>query len=138
MKQIMRVITAALLASVSVVGVATAESSDSSARLCAITNTLTCDNTTCIRGPADSVNLPVFVKVDTKTMTVETARAGGERRSSDILSTSTVDSTQVFVGGELGRVWGAVVDEATGAFTASVAENGTGYIIFGSCLPLMN
>ena len=115
-------------------GLAVAESSTPAKSLCAITSTLSCNVTGCVRGPANAVNLPVFVEVDTKNKVVETAKEGGDRRTSKILSSHAEGDTLVLLGGELGHGWSATLDQATGSFTGTVAGDGIGYMLFGSCL----
>jgi hypothetical protein len=128
--QVIAIALPGLLAS----GHAVAEGNGPVKSLCAITSTLTCDVTGCVRGPANAVNLPVFVKVDTKNKVVETAKEGGDRRTSKILSSHAEGDTLVLLGGELGHGWSATMDQATGSFTGTVAGDGIGYMIFGSCL----
>ena len=125
---------AILLAASAITGTAAAEGGGPAKTLCAITSTLICDVTGCVRGPANAVNLPVFVKVDTKNKVVETAKEGGDRRTSKILSSHAAGDTLVLLGGELGHGWSATMDQATGSFTGTVAGDGIGYMIFGSCL----
>lgn len=133
MKYFTHVIATALAASAAT-GIAAAEGAATTKTLCAITSTLTCDVAGCVRGPANAVNLPVFVSIDTQNNVVETAREGGDRRTSKISSTRTQGDTLVLLGGELERGWSATVDQVSGNFTGTVADNGVGYIIFGSCL----
>lgn len=125
---------AILLAAWAIVGTAAAEGGGPAKTLCAITSTLTCDLTGCISGPANAVNLPVFVRIDTQNNLVETAREGGDRRTSRIASMRAEGDTLVLLGGEMETGWSATLDQVTGNFTGTVADNGVGYIIFGSCL----
>ena len=133
MRRLGQVIAIALAGALSS-GIAAAEGSAPVKRLCAITSTLTCDVTGCVRGPANVVNLPVFVRVDTEKKVVETARQGGDRRTSAISSIKTEGDTSVLLGDELGRGWSATLNQATGSFTGTVSGDGIGYMIFGSCL----
>jgi hypothetical protein len=126
-------IAIALSASMST-GIAATESAGSGKRLCAITSTLTCDIGSCVSGPANAVNLPVFIRIDTDSNLIETAMQGGERRSSAITNTRTEGDSLVLLGGELERGWSLVVDQPAGSLTGTIAGNGIGYIIFGSCL----
>ena len=109
----------------------------SSPLLCAVTQTVGCDAVgDCIQGPADAVNLPVFIKLDAQKKEVVTAREGGERRTSKILEVGTEGDALLFVGLEPGGSWSAILDKATGKMTATAAMNGQGFIVFGSCLAL--
>ena len=128
--QVIAIALPGLLAS----GHAVAEGNGPVKSLCAITSTLTCDVTGCVRGPANAVNLPVFVRVDTEKKVVETARQGGDRRTSSISSMGTEGDTTVLLGVDSGQGWSATLNQATGSFTGTVASDGIGYMIFGSCL----
>lgn len=66
-------------------------------------STLTCDLTGCVRGPANAVNLPVFVEIDTENKVVETAQEGGDHRTSKILGSHAEGDTLVLLVDELGR-----------------------------------
>ena len=87
------------------------------------------------KGPASAVNLPVFVKFDRENKLVESARQGGERRTSNIDYVAGTNDTIVLLGDEENSGWSATVTKSTGNMTATVSEQGMGYIIFGSCLP---
>ena len=104
--------------------------------LCAVTSTISCDSAgDCLEGPASAVNLPVFVKFDRENKLVESARQGGERRTSNIDYVAGTDDTIVLLGDEENSGWSATVTKSSGNMTATVSEQGMGYIIFGSCLP---
>jgi hypothetical protein len=103
--------------------------------LCAVTLTVSCDSAgDCIEGPASAVNLPVFVKFDPESKSVESARESGDRRTSNIDYVADVGDSIVLLGDEQDSGWSATVTKSTGDFTATISEQGMGYIIFGSCL----
>jgi len=102
MKNLGQVIAIALAGSLST-GIALAAPSAALKNLCAITSTLTCDLTGCVRGPANAVNLPVFVEIDTENKVVETAQEGGDHRTSKILGSHAEGDTLVLLVDELGR-----------------------------------
>ena len=107
----------------------------SSPLLCAATQTVSCDAVVdCVKGPADAVNLPVFIKFDAKKKEVVTAKESNEPRTSKIVQVDNQESALVFVGIDPAGAWGAFIDKATGDMTLSIAVNGTGYLVFGSCL----
>jgi len=55
--------------------------------LCAVTDTVSCDDQGhCVEGPANAVNLPTFISIDTQKKTAKSTRDGGEKRTSQILS----------------------------------------------------
>jgi hypothetical protein len=103
--------------------------------LCAVTHTVSCDSLgDCFIGPASAVNLPVFLRFDRGKRVVETARQGGERRTSNVVHVSDEGDAMVFLGDEGDSGWSAMISKSTGSLTGTVAEQGVGYMIFGSCL----
>lgn len=114
-----------------------AELDGSAPMLCAVTQSVACDpQGDCVEGPADAVNLPIFFKVDPENKLVVSARRGGDRRTSKISSMNTDGDGIVLVGFEPRGGWSATIDKATGKMTVSIAEQGIGYLVFGSCLKL--
>lgn len=125
----------AVVLSTAAAGVTAEEQGDSSSLLCAVTYTVSCDSLgDCIEGPASAVNLPVFLKFDSEKKVVESARQGGERRTSNIVHMGTAGDVMVFLGDEGDSAWSATINKSTGSLTGTVSEQGVGYVIFGSCL----
>ena len=107
----------------------------SSPLLCAATQTVSCDSVVdCVKGPADAVNLPVFMKFDAEKKEVITAKESDEPRTSRVLEVDNQENALVFVGIDPAGAWGASIDKATGDMTLSIAVDGTGYLVFGSCI----
>lgn len=134
MKLSHKVISAVMLSTASA-GLAASEQASSS-MLCAVTNTVSCDpRGDCIVGSADAVNMPTFMNFDLDKKVVESARQGGDRRTSKIVSISNQGDVLVLLGDEGTNGWSATIHKSSGNFTGSVATDGIGYLIFGSCLP---
>ena len=107
----------------------------SSPLLCAATQTVSCDSVVdCIKGPADAVNLPVFMKFDAEKKEVISAKESEEPRTSEILQVDNQENALVFVGIDPAGAWGASIDKTNGDLTLSIAVGGTGYLVFGSCI----
>lgn len=105
--------------------------------LCAVTQTVGCDAVgDCIKGPADAVNLPIFLKFDANKKEVITAKEGNVKRTSKIQVVNKKGKVLALTGFEPGSSWSATIDKVTGKMTVSAASNGQGYLIFGSCLAL--
>ena len=103
--------------------------------LCAITNTVSCDAIgDCLKGPANAVNLPVFMNFHPDKKVVESAKGGGERRTSKIASVSNKGDSTVFIGEEEGSAWSATINKSSGSLTGTIATDGVGFLIFGSCI----
>lgn len=104
--------------------------------LCAVTGTASCDSLgECVVGPADAVNLPVFLNVDVRNKIAQSVRAGGEQRTSEILSTHKEEGSLVLLGVDHGAGWSTTIDENNGKLTLSVSGAGMGYLAFGVCTP---
>ena len=103
--------------------------------LCAATQTVSCESVVdCIKGPAEAVNLPVFMKFDAEKKEVISAKQSEEPRTSKILQVDDQENALVFVGIDPAGAWGASIDKTTGDLTLSIAVGGTGYLVFGSCI----
>ena len=115
----------------------TAAALDGSAPLlCAVTDTVSCDaQGACVEGPAEAVNLPVFLKIDVPNKVAQSVRAGGEQRTSEILSMHAEGGSLVLLGVDTGAGWSTTIGESDGRLTLSVSGAGIGYLAFGSCIP---
>ena len=134
MKLSHKIISAVMLFAASA-GLAASEQGSSS-MLCAVTSTVSCDpRGDCIVGSADAVNMPTFMNFDLDKKIVQSARKGGDRRTSKIVSISNQGDVLVLLGDEGTSGWSATIHKSSGSFTGSVATDGIGYLIFGSCLP---
>ena len=120
MKLSHKVISAVMLSTASA-GLAASEQASSS-MLCAVTNTVSCDpRGDCIVGPADSVNMPTFMNFELEKKVVESARKGGDRRTSKIVSISGQGDALVLLGDEGTNGWSATIHKSSGSFTHDLA-----------------
>jgi hypothetical protein len=104
--------------------------------LCAVTGTVSCDALgECVEGPAEAVNLPVFLKIDVQNKVAQSVRAGGEQRTSEILSMHKKEGALVLLGVDQGAGWSTTIGTSDGKLTLSVSGAGIGYIAFGACIP---
>ena len=104
--------------------------------LCAVTGTVSCDaQHDCSEGPADAVNLPVFLKIDVQNKVAQSVRVGGEQRTSEILSTHKEEGSLVLLGVDQGAGWSMTIGESDGKSILSVSGAGIVYIAFGACTP---
>ncbi len=135
MKPMMKLLFGSALLSASTV--ATAAVFDGSAPLlCAVTGTVSCDaQGSCIEGPAEVVNLPVFLKIDVSNKIAQSVRAGGEERTSPILSVHEEGGSLVLLGAEHGAGWSAAIGQDDGKLTLAVSGDEGGFIVFGACTP---
>jgi len=105
--------------------------------LCAVTDTVSCDSKgECVEGSAETVNLPVFLRIDAPNKTAQSERASGEQRTSKILSVHEEAGALVLLGVEDNGGWSAAIGESSGKLTLTVSEEGMGFVVFGACTSL--
>jgi hypothetical protein len=79
------------------------------------------------------VNVPQFVVVDTKEMTLSTTKASEENRSTPIRTLEREDGKIFLQGIEAGRAFSWVIDEPMGLVTVAVSRDGMSVSVFGAC-----
>jgi hypothetical protein len=87
----------------------------------------------CKRGTAESVNLPQFIRVDLKAMTI---RSEEQKRESPIKTVEHMNGKLVLQGTQGERGWTMLIDEDTGRLSATVTADGEGFVVFGACTVL--
>ena len=124
-----------LMLSVAATGAQASEQGGSTSMLCALTNTVSCDATgDCLKGPANAVNLPVFMRFHPEKKLVESAKGGGEPRTSKIGSVNSEGDLMVFHGQDGTSGWSVTINTSSGNLSGTIAADGAGYLIFGSCI----
>jgi len=129
---------AAVVAAIVVWGVSVAHAEspfDGSVPLkCAINTVLVCrDPSVCVRGTADTVLLPTVLTVDVGQRLISGSGSGGTAR---ITSTGQGPGKLMIAGQDvetLGKMWGLVVEQTTGAMSGAVLSHGGGFLMFGGC-----
>ena len=124
-----------LAAAVVVVGVSIAHAEgpyDGSVPMkCAIQTVMACSSVSCTRGTAQTVLLPPVLTVD-----VGGRLIGGSGRAARITSTGQGPGMLMIAGQDtqtLGKMWGLVVDQKTGAMSGAILSHGDGTLLFGAC-----
>ena len=84
----------------------------------------------CKRGTAESVNLPQFIRVDVKAMTI---RSEEEKRESPIKTVEHMNGKLILQGTQGERGWTMLITEDTGRMSATVSADGEGFVVFGAC-----
>ncbi len=105
--------------------------------LCSVHETLVClpvDG--CFHMTPEELNVPRFIRVDTKTRTLSTTPASGENRASVADVVKRADGHVILQGFEAGRAYTLLIHEASGAATYAAAAEGRSVSTFGSCTPL--
>ena len=107
--------------------------------LCSTSKIIVCFETgDCVDGLPWEYNVPQFVVIDTEKKIMSTTKASDEARSTPIRNLQRDGGTLMMQGIEDGRVFGFVIDEATGLLTVSVARDGISVSVFGACTDANN
>ena len=87
----------------------------------------------CDIGDPQGIDMPPFVGVDLKKREIGTRDPDGSMRTSKIRSLERGSGRLILSGIENGRPWGIVISEQSGHMTATVADDGAGFAVFGHC-----
>ena len=87
----------------------------------------------CKRGTAESVNLPQFIRIDVKGMTI---RSEEQKRESPIRTVEHMNGKLILQGSQGERGWTMLIAEDTGLLSATVTADGEGFVVFGACTVL--
>ncbi len=103
--------------------------------LCALNQALECGpEAGCTQRTMANVNLPDFIHIDLQKNKIQAFGAPESSQGTTIKSIENLAGKVILLGAEKGRGWTIDLDEKTGKFTAAVAEDQAGFIIFGTCL----
>ena len=89
----------------------------------------------CVKGTADSFDLPQFVKIDFQNKTISEVGESSQGRKSEIKNLQQINNTSIIQGIENGRSWSLVISDE-GKMSAAVSESDFGFIVFGACMSL--
>lgn len=112
---------------------ASAEGLDASQPLsCDLTQASQCDGAAkCIPVTFEQIDLPPVIHVDFAESRINTE--DGQRRS-PIASVETRDAELLLQGHQNGRGWTLVIERATGALSAALADAEGGLVVTGACI----
>jgi hypothetical protein len=103
--------------------------------LCAVTKTIECTpDGECLRGEAESIDMPAFLKIDFAKKTISGTRQDGTVRTTEIKIMERVDGELILQGVQNGKGWTMVISEATGKATITASDNQVGFVVFGACI----
>lgn len=104
--------------------------------LCTVLETQVClESEGCIELLPEDLNIPRFIRVDTRTRKMSTTVASGENRET-IASTGSRSEGQVILqGDEAGRAFSLFIDETSGDATFASAADGRSVTVFAACTP---
>lgn len=102
--------------------------------LCSTSRIIVCfEDGECVDALPWELNVPQFIIIDAKKMTLSTTKASNEARSTPIRTLLREEGTLILQGVEQGRAFGFVIDELSGLLTASLARDGMSVSVFGAC-----
>lgn len=102
---------------------------------CAITEVLECDEASgCAERLPEELNLPDFFRMDVATMTLREAGEGEDLRETRVRHHESADGSLLMYGGEEGRAWSLVMNQATGDLSGGISGDGFTLVLFGSCI----
>lgn len=104
--------------------------------LCTVLDTHVCvEAAGCADVQAEEMNIPRFIRIDTKSKKLSTTQASGENRETVADSVARADGQIVLQGVESGRAFSLYLDESTGLATFATAAEGRSVTVFGICTP---
>jgi hypothetical protein len=102
--------------------------------ICAAAEAVACaQDEPCVRGSANSVNLPLLWKVNLKDKHIKSLRESGEQRTSEIINLIEGESTITLFGIDPGSAWSVIIDKNDGKMTMTSSTYDAGYIVHGAC-----
>jgi hypothetical protein len=129
---ILRIGISVLLLLAAVVGASAAPPYDGTKPMqCSIETVMVCsDPSVCVRGSAQTINLPSVLNVDVGQRLISGSATGRTIK----IAWVNREGGRLLVGGtELGGGWTMAVAETTGAMSSAVIVRSGGFILFGNC-----
>jgi hypothetical protein len=83
----------------------------------------------CGKGLPEEIGAPAFMRID-----VPNKAVSGPNRTSPILFVDKSDSQLLLQGTEFGYGWIIALDQDTGRMTATLANRGGVFVLFGACI----
>jgi len=100
--------------------------------LCALTSVVECSRRgDCERSTAEEADVPSFVRVNVSQRLLSSVDGA---RTSPIASVQRSNGRLMMQGMQNERVWGVVIDEASGQMSATVGEDDGAIVISGGCV----
>ena len=104
--------------------------------LCAVLDVTQClDVEGCKQALAEDLNIPQFLRVNTRARSISTTPASGANRETKAQTVTRSEGSIVFQGVETGRAFSLYIDEATGLATFASVSDGRIVTVFAACTP---
>jgi hypothetical protein len=104
--------------------------------LCSVTETFECQaGKKCMRGHAEHIGLPDFLKIDFKKKQILSTEESGKGEVTKIAGTTRVESLLLVYGTDAYHSWSIVLHE-TGKMSLTLTAHQIGFVVFGTCTPM--
>jgi len=104
--------------------------------VCATLQISECDfDSGCERKTYAEADFPAFLNVEFGSKKIVAIVGGEKGRTTAIEAVSSKDGKTLLQGAENGRAWNMVINQASGDMTATIADVGATFSIFGACTP---
>ena len=90
----------------------------------------------CLKGTAESIDAPQFIRLDFEQKMARATRANGEERTTKIESLTQEEGKLILQGVQRGLGWSMTIAQENGAMTLTAAGDRMAFVIFGACTPL--
>ncbi len=90
----------------------------------------------CLKGTAESIDAPQFMRLDFDQKLARATRANGEERTAKIDSLTREEGKLILQGVQLGLGWSMTIAQENGAMAPTAAGDRMAFVIFGACTPL--
>ena len=90
----------------------------------------------CLKGTAESINAPQFIRLDFEQKLTRATRLGGEERTAKIESITREGGKLILQGVQMGLGWSMTIAQESGAMALAATGEQVVFVIFGACTPL--
>jgi hypothetical protein len=105
--------------------------------VCATTQTFDCAaGGDCIADSPDAINLPRLLRLDFAAKKALTKLPDDAERVAEIGALTIQDGELVLQGVQAGHGWTMEISRGTGAMSLTIAGDGSGFVVFGTCTAL--
>ncbi|MDH3597232.1 MAG: hypothetical protein OEM93_20535 [Rhodospirillales bacterium] len=87
----------------------------------------------CLKGTAESMNVPQFIRLDFKGKVAKATRPDGEERISKFGNMTQNDGALILQGVQGGLGWSMTIAQDGGKMALTAAGEEVGFVIFGAC-----
>jgi hypothetical protein len=102
--------------------------------VCASLDVVACTHGNCLKGQANTFDLPTFMFVDVKRRLIHGKDQKGKQVDSPVKNFEVTEKAIVLQGFENHRSWSLGIERETGAMTMSSTGASVSFIVFGNCI----